>query len=192
MSDDQTTSELVKQLRDADAEYINAPLDRDRRNMVLSMEQTSREAAGRLEALQARVDALEAEIARRDESYGCDGCSTGDCPHDTVQECADAMSKIIQEQSATIAGLQSRVMSLERECYRLWGALGGIQTDVGFKFRNPKENTMSKYKVGDRVRVTVETYVCVPAGSVGVVTEVRQNGAVFVDSEDWPSRHLRR
>jgi hypothetical protein len=47
---------------------------------------------------------------------------------------------------------------------------------------------MSKYKVGDRVRVTAETYTFLPAGGVGVVTEVRPNGAILVDSEEWPSR----
>ena len=47
---------------------------------------------------------------------------------------------------------------------------------------------MSKYKVGDRVRLTIETYFGVPVGSVGVVTGVRPNGVIFVDSEEWPSR----
>jgi hypothetical protein len=118
MSDEQKTNELVSDL------FIWAK-SLEEHHSTYTLAKTARTVADRLEALQARVVALEAEIARRDKSYGCDGCSTGDCPHDTVQECADAMSKIIQEQSATISGLQSRVGGLERECYKLWGALGG-------------------------------------------------------------------
>lgn len=66
------------------------------------------ELARRLAEVTAERDKLAAEIARRDEFSGCDGCSTGDCPHGSVQQCADAMSKTIQEQSARIAMLETR------------------------------------------------------------------------------------
>ena len=56
---------------------------------------------------------LRAEISRRDQFRGCDGCSTGDCPHDTVQECADAQAVTIAEQAAEIERLADLIVELE-------------------------------------------------------------------------------
>jgi hypothetical protein len=66
-----------------------------------------REAADALDAKDARIAQLEAELERRDLYRGSDGCSTGDCPHDSVHECTAAQGAIIQEQSALIAKLEA-------------------------------------------------------------------------------------
>lgn len=40
------------------------------------------------------------------EFEGCDGCSTGDCPHSNVNDCVQAQAKIIAEQAAEIVQLR--------------------------------------------------------------------------------------
>jgi hypothetical protein len=60
MSDEQTTSELVRYVRDAADWAIGEGAH--------EIGHYARRAADRLESLQARVVALEAEIARRDEA----------------------------------------------------------------------------------------------------------------------------
>ena len=52
---------------------------------------------------------LNDEIARRDGFSGCDGCSTGDCPHGDVNECLAAQGRIIAEQEAKIVSMQEQL-----------------------------------------------------------------------------------
>lgn len=51
------------------------------------------------------LESLRAEIERRDRFSGCDGCSTGDCPHGTRTECINAQAAVIAEQAARIQQL---------------------------------------------------------------------------------------
>lgn len=60
------------------------------------------------------IERLRAEIARRDLFAGCDGCSTGDCPHDTVHECCASQAATIREQAAVIASLDDEITRLKR------------------------------------------------------------------------------
>lgn len=72
----------------------------------------------------ARIAELEAEIKRRDSFSGCDGCSSGDCPHDTDADCIQAQSQIIAEQEAHIAKVEGdRAMCRSCEGLFSFGAL---------------------------------------------------------------------
>lgn len=53
------------------------------------------------------IDELKKEIEHRDGFIECDGCSTGDCPHDSDRMCIVAQGKIIAEQSAVIQRIGS-------------------------------------------------------------------------------------
>lgn len=64
------------------------------------------------EQLRARILELEAEIVRRDSYAGCDGCSTGDCPHSSMTECVAASAKVIAEQEARIDALEKENVDL--------------------------------------------------------------------------------
>lgn len=53
----------------------------------------------------------EGEIKRRDSFEGCDGCSTGDCPHDNYPtDCIKAQAEIIAEQEARIVKAEAEAV----------------------------------------------------------------------------------
>jgi len=69
-----------------------------------------------LAAMTQRAERAEAEIKRRDSFKGCDGCSTGDCPHDNYPtDCINAQAKIIAEQEARIVKAEAVVGKLPRD-----------------------------------------------------------------------------
>lgn len=57
------------------------------------------------EAAMRQADRI-AEIERYD---GCDGCSTGDCNHDTQEDCVLAQGRIIAEQAEELNRLKGVV-----------------------------------------------------------------------------------
>lgn len=66
-------------------------------------------------------------IVERVEKFdGCDGCSTGDCPHNNVNDCVKAQAKTIAEQAATIDHLAAELAKAREDERRLkflcgWG-----------------------------------------------------------------------
>lgn len=45
-------------------------------------------------------------------SAGCDGCSTGDCPHESVHECVQAQARIIAATEARVRELETVLRTL--------------------------------------------------------------------------------
>ena len=68
--------------------------------------------------VQEASDYLQAKDRARDFE-GCDGCSTGDCPHNNVNHCVAAQGKIIAEQAAEIERLKGEVHTY----HTLWNNL---------------------------------------------------------------------
>lgn len=80
------------------------------------------------DVLQAQMDLireLKAEIARRDSFDGCDGCSTGDCPHDFERECIAAQGELIRELEARCQKLVNVRCAVEFESVNYNSIEGG-------------------------------------------------------------------
>lgn len=69
--------------------------------------------------------------AAMSEYEGCDGCSTGDCPHENVNDCVQAQGKIIAEQAAEIDSLAARLAAAEAEREGMREALAYIAEPCG-------------------------------------------------------------
>jgi len=77
------------------------------------------------ETLFQKIEELEAEIARMRSFIGCDGCSTGDCPHDTVHDCVKAQGAIIEAATAEI-----ELLNQELETTDWWPKVHKAEAEV--------------------------------------------------------------
>ena len=68
--------------------------------------------ARELNTLRPEIVQLKAEVERLKAFQGCDGCSTGDCPHDSVHDCVAAQGKIIEADTAEIERLKAQIAQL--------------------------------------------------------------------------------
>lgn len=75
--------------------------------------------AGRLAGISESLSIAQRYTRELEELHGVDGCSTGDCPHDNVNDCVKSQAEDIAQQAKHIATLTARLAEAERERDRL-------------------------------------------------------------------------
>lgn len=72
---------------------------------IMSLARINTNLQIKLDAANDLVKKNEAQIHYFDSLYGCDGCSTGDCPHESMGDCIKAQGDLILKQQAEIEPL---------------------------------------------------------------------------------------
>ena len=83
--------------------------------------------------LHSELTTLRAENAEYEDKVNWTGCGTGDCPHDTTQECADALVKTLAGQYAEEEKLRAALAASEEECGEAEALLDRLREIIGYK-----------------------------------------------------------